>query len=158
LAALAWAITPIFLSDAVYALADPPACLFVTIALWLAVVAAQNPQRRFWCVWSVCAGLLAALFKYPVVVATVPGGLVALYLLFRSPRTAIRYLIFQGVLVLAVAAFLVFVYGATTSKSLSANTAQLSHISSFLRFQPTWANVILTISPLNLSVFVIVIT
>ncbi|QPC83557.1 glycosyltransferase family 39 protein [Phototrophicus methaneseepsis] len=112
IAAFSWGIAPLVVSGGVYATADPYTYCFTVVAVWLALIALQDPGRSQFAIWSVAAGLLAVLFKYPALPALLPGFCVTAYFFLTAvPR---RWLILLGqfVLVGVIAAFLMFIYQA----------------------------------------------
>jgi hypothetical protein len=125
-AGVIWTIAPVVLQYGVYAVADPFVYFFVALALYLAVVALITPTRRAWSVWSVMAGLLATLFKYPAIAATLPGLLVGLNSLIMRKRG--RDLGIQVALIGLVGGWLVFGYQAQRFSSREASVAKLQGI------------------------------
>lgn len=110
-AAAAWGISPAVLENGVYAIPDPLGYFFTALALWLALGVLLKPERASWSLWSVAAGLLAVIMKYPLVPALLPGGIVALVITSRDHRQGLRLLAIQAVMVAVVGILLVFVYG-----------------------------------------------
>jgi hypothetical protein len=114
-AGAAWASAPLVIENNVYALQDPTIATLAALALWLAATALLDPQRRFWCVWSVVVGLVATWLKYSALPLIVPGGLVALVLLTQNRALALRLLAFQAVLTCGFLGWLFFIYGIDVS-------------------------------------------
>jgi len=99
------------LENGVYALPDPFIYLLTAMAIWLAAEGLVHTSRQHWCLWSVAAGLLAVLFKYPALPALGPGGVAALLILRRDRRRGLRFLAVQAGMVLAVGLWLIWGYG-----------------------------------------------
>jgi 4-amino-4-deoxy-L-arabinose transferase-like glycosyltransferase len=106
-----WGTSPLVLENGVYALPDPFVYLLVALALWLAAESLLNPKRQHWCIWSLAAGLLAVVFKYPALPALLPGVIAALFILGHNRRRGLRYLTVQVGMTLGIGLWLVFGYG-----------------------------------------------
>lgn len=157
IAGFAWGISPIVLENGVYALPDPFVYLFTALALWLAVEALIIPERRGWCVWSAIAGLLAVLMKYPALPALIPGGLVALWTLYKDRQRGLRLIALQGAVVAAVGLWLVFIYGIDFSNlQREGATVQSQGLSNMLNFGRLLNNLHYAIIPLQPAVWLIV--
>ncbi len=105
-AGAAWGVSPLVLEHGVYAIQDPFVYFWVSAALWLASVAILDEKRKHWAIWSVMAGLTAIIFKYSVVAAVIPGGLVALVYFARDRRNW-RDLAIQAALVIPVGVWMI---------------------------------------------------
>ncbi len=108
LAAAFWGWSPALILQAPKALADPLAVLASTIALWLAVVAATDRQKRHLAVWSVFAGMAGIFVKYPVAPVLGTGGLVMLWVLFKEDRKQGSRYIAYSALIAGIAAVLLW--------------------------------------------------
>lgn len=159
IAGIAWGISPLLLQEDILAIADPFVYMFVAAVLWLAVVAICDSKRSHWCIWSVVAGLLAILFKYPVVTALAPGGLVALAIFFRQRRTGFVYLAIQATLILAMALFLVFVYHAQrmveAGRGMDMAVSRIQQGASFLNPHDIYNNIYYSIYPIEPVAFAV---
>lgn len=150
-----WGLSPLVLEHGVLALADPHVYTLMALALWLAVVALQDRSRRHWCVWSFAVGLVAILFKYPALPVVIPGGLAVLYLLTRAEerRKAVRFVVIQAVLALALGVFLIFVYDVSRLDMPVTRRAEGSLLGNLLTPSRFFENLNTVISPLSVPVF-----
>lgn len=134
IAALSWGIAPVVVIGGVYATADPYTYFFVAMSAWLAIIALQDTRRSSFAVWSVVAGLLAIIFKYPALPALLPGVTVSIYRFVsghqRYRRRAILF--WQAFLIIGVGIFLVFIYEAGRMDIREADTIRTSGIYSLL--------------------------
>lgn len=143
IAAFCWAVAPVIVKHGVFATADPYTYLFCAMAVWLAVIAVQDPTRKTYAVWSVVAGLLAMLFKYPVV-PIIGVGIVAMLWRLWVDRTGWRWLFVQLCLIAAVAVFLLFIYDARQMNIREANWLRSSGVENVLNPSRLWNNVYYT--------------
>ncbi|MBN1119958.1 MAG: glycosyltransferase family 39 protein [Anaerolineae bacterium] len=107
IAAALWGVSPLVLEVGYYAIQDPFIYFWVTLALWLAIEAWIDESRRHWMLWSVAVGIVAILFKYPVITAVGPGLLVALIYTIRDRRKNLRYLVAGVVPTIAVGLWMI---------------------------------------------------
>jgi len=137
MAGLAWGLSPLVMEHTSLATADPFVYMLMALTLWLAV-GATDDKRGYWSVLSVGIGLIATLFKYPVAVAILPGGLVALAIFVRNRRKGLTYLIVQAAMVIAVLVFLLVIYKAQRmteiGRGMDGSVERISRLASF--FQP----------------------
>jgi 4-amino-4-deoxy-L-arabinose transferase-like glycosyltransferase len=149
-AGTAWGLAPLVFENGVYALPNPPIYLMVALALWLAVSALIKPERAVWCVWSVIAGLVAVVLRYPMVPALAPGFIVALVIFARQRRLGLRLLALQILLIGATAFWIIFVYG-VDFRNLQRYGAVVRDqgITNMLNFNRAVNNIYHTILPLS---------
>jgi hypothetical protein len=107
--AVIWGISQSTVGDGAFATPDPPAVLCTTLALWFAANSVLIEKRRHWAVWSVYAGISAALFKYTHGIAIIPGGIAALLVFAQNRSTGLKYLLVQGIVVIVIVGWLVWV-------------------------------------------------
>lgn len=156
---LAWSTSSILLEHGVYALADPWVYMMVALTVFLAVVSAQDERRKSWVVWSIVAGLLAMLFKYPAVAVLSVPGVVLLIHLWHNPRLGMRYLAIIFMIGIAAAVFLLIVYRAdrfVTRDSTVSNRARDNGLKSLIDGDRVWNNIYYAIWPLNPDIFAVV--
>ncbi len=169
-AGLAWGISPPVLENGVYALPDPFVYLFVALSVWLAAVALVNPKRRNWCVWSVAAGLIAVLFKYPALPVVAAGGVTALVIAARDWRgldasAAYKPSRYRGLILLAIQMILVAGVGLWLVKGYGLDLNNLQRegaviknqgLSNFFNLSRTLNNLYFTIFPIHATAFAII--
>lgn len=160
LTGVAWAVSPMMLREGVYGTADPWLYCLTTISLFLAVAATLLPHRRWWSVPSVIVGLIAVLFKYPIVPAVGPGVLVALYTAYKSPSQGRRYLAIQAVLIAVFFVALFWFYNPLRFlESPSGITRELDQNGILNWFIPrrVLGNIYYALEPLNFIVLTLVV-
>ncbi len=156
---LSWALAPVVVKNNILALPDPWVPMLTMLALWWAVVAYQHAERRWWALLSVIAGILAILFKYPVLTAILPGGLVALWLLTRPPErnTGLRILATQALLVVAVAGWLWFGYQFSDAFYAEGAEATTNGLSNMLNPVRLYNNLYFTLYPFQPGIAVLLL-
>ena len=152
-AAVAWAVNPLVLENNVYALPDPLIVMLGTLALWFALQSLCPVGRMTYAVWSVIAGLVATLLKYPALPLVMPGIVAVVLTLTRERRKAIQTLAGQTMLVLGTLVWLFFIYGIDV-EALNVNERAVIRDSGFSNVvQPgrIWNNVYFAFYPLTLT-------
>lgn len=156
LAGAAWGVAPLVLEVGVYAIQDPFVYLWVSLALWLAAIALLDETRRHLAIWSVVAGLVAIIFKYPVLTAIAPGGVVGLIVLIRDWRRNWRYPAIQAALVIPVGLWLIPQTRAMQTWQPEAERAA-GGVANLVNAERVLNNVYHAILPLNAAAFLIVV-
>jgi hypothetical protein len=154
-AGAAWGLSPLVLENGVYALPDPHVYLLLALATWLALEALLDANRRHWCVWSVLAGAVAVLFKYPALPALLPGGLVALWLLHARRRRALGYLAAQALIAGLLVFFLVFIYQIDRMDMNVTRQAEGRFVTNLLTPARLIENLHTTLMPISMGAFVL---
>lgn len=147
-AGIAWGLSPLVVENGVYAIQDPFVYLWVALALWLAAAAATDETRKTWAFGSILAGLIAVVFKYPVISALLPGMAVTFAYALYNRRS--RWLL--GVEVALAAATAVFVYhqmGLMALWQAEAGSAAASGLDNLLDPHRVANNLFQTFVPLN---------
>ncbi len=154
-AAAAWTTAPLVIANNILALPDPFVPTFVMLALWLAVEAARSPRRRGWTLLSVAAGVVAILFKYPVLSAVAPGMVVALALAIgpSERRAGILLLAAQVALLAAVSLWLWFGYNFTDALYNEGAVAAESGLSNMLTPRRVLNNLAVTLDAIHSGAF-----
>jgi hypothetical protein len=147
-AGIAWGLSPLVVENGVYAIQDPFVYLWVALALWLAAVAATDATRKTWAFWSVLAGLVAVVFKYPVVSALLPGMAVTFAYALRDRQS--RWLLgVEIALSIAMAAFVYRQIGLMALWQTEAGSAAASGLDNLLDPHRVANNLLQTFVPLN---------
>lgn len=157
LAGAAWGVSPAVLGISLHATQDPFVPFWVSLALWLAAVAATEEKRQHWVIWSVVAGILAIVFKYTVLSAILPGGIVALIYFARKPRRNFRYIAIQAGLVIPTAVWVALQAQALSQWQRHASQAMTSGLRDFLTPSHVINNIYNAILPLNPTAFLIIL-
>ncbi|MBN8590448.1 MAG: glycosyltransferase family 39 protein [Anaerolineae bacterium] len=154
-----WALAPLVVKNNILALPDPWVPTLTMAALWLAVVAYKQSDRRWWALLSVIAGILAILFKYPVLSVIVPGGLVSLLMLTRPSErhTGLRILVSQALLVVAVAGWLWFGYQFSDAFYAEGAEATTNGLSNMLNPERLSNNLYFTLYPFQPGIIVLLL-
>lgn len=150
IAALAWAVSPLVVENAIYATPDPLLYFLVMLALYLAAAALR--RRAMLAFWSVAAGGLAVLDKYFTLSAVLPGLLVALSIWRTDRRRGTRLLLLSTGLLLVVGVIAVAGIAVLPREGESARSSGLANV---MNVQRVLNNLYHAILPLDPVIFIL---
>ena len=163
LAGLLWGIAPLIVQEGVYAMPDPLVFLLVSLALWLAIVALTQYERRGWAIWSVLVGILIILTKYhpPTIIGL--GAIVTGVWGLRDWRDNWRLVLIQVVLISGTCiGFYFWIQVVTSDPDILARGREGASVASsgfanLINLQRIWINLRTALDAVNLPLFGVIL-